>query len=219
MTKDASFPRGYSMAAYGDNRLDRREHQTERDSEAAQRAVDERLLYSTDNAAVWAEEFAKVCPEVDRGLMIGWFANCAESAKMLEAKRLVIAASGLSPEAPEPDKPKLVPPYWHRGHEVEESLQNAMLREQDAKDAALTVADLNFDIDGDDPLADELSEIWLAAMDAAERCMHPGLRGFSEWCDRTRAACEVLINRLPDLAKRAAIHTQGTEGERHDRES
>jgi hypothetical protein len=32
---------------------------------------------------VWAYEFAKVAPSVDRGLMIAWFANCAENAKDL----------------------------------------------------------------------------------------------------------------------------------------
>jgi hypothetical protein len=42
-------------------------------------------LYATDDAAVWAEEFAKVEPDIDRGLMVGWFANAIETAKDLEA--------------------------------------------------------------------------------------------------------------------------------------
>lgn len=46
-----------------------------------QEPVDQKRLYSTDCAAVWAEEFAKVAPDVDRGLMVAWFANCAENAK------------------------------------------------------------------------------------------------------------------------------------------
>ena len=50
--------------------------------------VDERRLYATDNAAVWAEEFNKVCPEVDEGLMIGWFANAIESAKDRQANTI-----------------------------------------------------------------------------------------------------------------------------------
>jgi hypothetical protein len=38
-------------------------------------------LYATTNAQVWAEEFAKVCPDVDEGLMIGWFANAIETGR------------------------------------------------------------------------------------------------------------------------------------------
>ena len=34
-----------------------------------------------EKAAVWAEEFAKVHPEIDQGLMIGWFANAIETAR------------------------------------------------------------------------------------------------------------------------------------------
>ena len=45
--------------------------------------VDERRLRTTDDAVVWAEEFAKVYPDCDQGTMIGWFANCAENAKDL----------------------------------------------------------------------------------------------------------------------------------------
>lgn len=44
--------------------------------------VDEKRLRSTTDASVWAEEFAKVCPNVDQGLMIGWFANAIETTKM-----------------------------------------------------------------------------------------------------------------------------------------
>lgn len=43
--------------------------------------VDEALLRSTTRADIWAAEFAKVCPDVDQGLMIGWFANAIETAK------------------------------------------------------------------------------------------------------------------------------------------
>ncbi len=43
--------------------------------------VDEERLRSTTDAAVWADEFAKVRPDVDQGLMIGWFANAIEVAK------------------------------------------------------------------------------------------------------------------------------------------
>ena len=42
--------------------------------------VNEKLLRTTDDATVWANEFKKVCPEVDEELMIGWFANCAQTA-------------------------------------------------------------------------------------------------------------------------------------------
>lgn len=43
--------------------------------------VDTELLYSTTDAAVWSAEFVKVCPEVDEGLMITWFANAIETAR------------------------------------------------------------------------------------------------------------------------------------------
>ena len=46
--------------------------------------VDRHRLYATTDASVWAEEFYKVCPEVDEGLMIGWFANAIETAKAHE---------------------------------------------------------------------------------------------------------------------------------------
>jgi hypothetical protein len=45
--------------------------------------VDESKLLATDDAAVWAEEFVKLHPDVDEGTMIAWFANCAETAKGL----------------------------------------------------------------------------------------------------------------------------------------
>jgi hypothetical protein len=48
-------------------------------AQPAQELVDEKRLRSTDRADVWAEEFAKVIPSVDRGLMIAWFANCRDS--------------------------------------------------------------------------------------------------------------------------------------------
>jgi len=43
--------------------------------------VDELRLRETTDARVWAEEFAKVRPDVDRGLMIGWFANAIETGR------------------------------------------------------------------------------------------------------------------------------------------
>lgn len=49
--------------------------------------VDGELLRSTDAADVWATEFAKIHPEIDRGTMIAWFANCAEGAKDLRRWR------------------------------------------------------------------------------------------------------------------------------------
>lgn len=56
--------------------------------------VDRERLYATTDASVWAEEFAKVCPEVDQGLMIGWFANAIETAKRLHAEHLLRIAEG-----------------------------------------------------------------------------------------------------------------------------
>lgn len=44
-------------------------------------APDQERLYASTDAVVWAEEFAKVCPEVDKGLMIGWFANAFVTAE------------------------------------------------------------------------------------------------------------------------------------------
>lgn len=38
-------------------------------------------LHATTDAEVWAAEFAKVRPEVDRGLMVGWFANAIETGR------------------------------------------------------------------------------------------------------------------------------------------
>jgi len=46
--------------------------------------VNEALLRSTTDSHVWAAEFAKVRPEIDQGLMIGWFSNCAATAVDLE---------------------------------------------------------------------------------------------------------------------------------------
>jgi hypothetical protein len=43
--------------------------------------VDVHRLYSSTDAAVWAEEFMKVHPENDEGDMIGWFANAIEATK------------------------------------------------------------------------------------------------------------------------------------------
>lgn len=44
-------------------------------------AVDEARLRSSTDAWVWAEEFAKVCPTVSFGLMLGWFANAIETGR------------------------------------------------------------------------------------------------------------------------------------------
>ena len=43
--------------------------------------VDETLLRSTTDATIWAAEFKKIRPEIDEGLMIGWFANAIETAR------------------------------------------------------------------------------------------------------------------------------------------
>jgi hypothetical protein len=43
--------------------------------------VDEEKLRSTTNPKIWAEEFSKICPAVDIGLMTGWFANCAQNVE------------------------------------------------------------------------------------------------------------------------------------------
>lgn len=43
--------------------------------------VNEARLLCTTDAQVWAEEFAKVQPTVDEGLMIGWFANAIETGR------------------------------------------------------------------------------------------------------------------------------------------
>ncbi len=43
--------------------------------------VDTRRLEENTTADVWAEEFAKVRPDVDEGLMLGWFANAIEAGK------------------------------------------------------------------------------------------------------------------------------------------
>jgi hypothetical protein len=48
--------------------------------------ADVAALYATDDAAVWAKEFIRVVESgvtPNEGLMIGWFANCAETAKAL----------------------------------------------------------------------------------------------------------------------------------------
>lgn len=42
--------------------------------------VDQERLYATSDALVWADEFGKVCPDVDAGLMISWFANAMQTA-------------------------------------------------------------------------------------------------------------------------------------------
>ena len=46
--------------------------------------VNQARLYATTDARVWAEEFAKVFPDVAQGTMITWFANAIETARMLD---------------------------------------------------------------------------------------------------------------------------------------
>ena len=58
--------------------------------------VNTERLYSTTDAAVWAEEFHKVCPDVDEGLMIGWFANAIGTAKS-SAQLVVIPVGVIEP--------------------------------------------------------------------------------------------------------------------------
>ncbi|MDQ2782216.1 MAG: hypothetical protein M3Y26_06730 [Actinomycetota bacterium] len=41
--------------------------------------VDEARLRATTDAGVWADEFAKVQPDADWGLMVGWFANAIQA--------------------------------------------------------------------------------------------------------------------------------------------
>lgn len=50
--------------------------------------VNERRLRAAADAAVWAEEFAKVEPNVDQGLMVGWFANAMQTALIHAPKRV-----------------------------------------------------------------------------------------------------------------------------------
>ncbi len=55
--------------------------------------VDEAVLYATDDAMIWAEEWCKVAREIaaaddgreviDEGWMVGWYANAMETAKQL----------------------------------------------------------------------------------------------------------------------------------------
>lgn len=44
--------------------------------------VNTERLYSTTDASVWAEEFAKVQPDIDEGFMVGWFANAMQTVEM-----------------------------------------------------------------------------------------------------------------------------------------
>jgi hypothetical protein len=67
------------------------------------------LLYSTDDASVWAKEWVRIATEItegadegygvllDEGWMIGWFANCAENAKAHEHGRIREKLSTLDP--------------------------------------------------------------------------------------------------------------------------
>lgn len=38
-------------------------------------------LHGTTDAEVWASEFCRLHPEIDKGLMIGWFANAIETGR------------------------------------------------------------------------------------------------------------------------------------------
>jgi hypothetical protein len=64
----------------------------------ANATVNTDALGRTDDAQVWAQEFMKVYhrskADVDEGLMIAWFANCAETAKSLERHRIDADAKG-----------------------------------------------------------------------------------------------------------------------------
>lgn len=55
------------------------------DLEQAKSEEQMHLLYSTDDAQIWAQEFMKNfghrLQDIDEGLMIGWFANAIETAK------------------------------------------------------------------------------------------------------------------------------------------
>jgi hypothetical protein len=53
--------------------------------------VDVERLYTTTKADMWAAEFAKVCPEVDQGLMIGWFANAIETGRRASVDERIVA--------------------------------------------------------------------------------------------------------------------------------
>lgn len=64
---------------------------------AGANTVDQERLYATTDAMVWAEEFAKVCPDVDQGLMLSWFANAIEVGR-------AAGPSGL-PDPPTPADP------------------------------------------------------------------------------------------------------------------
>jgi hypothetical protein len=54
--------------------------------------VDEKRLYATSDASVWAEEFIKEFgprkEDIDEGLMIGWFANAICTATDAVARQL-----------------------------------------------------------------------------------------------------------------------------------
>jgi hypothetical protein len=58
-------------------------------------------LRSSADAKVWAEEFAKVAPEIDPGFMIGWFANIVETARVLDRggdpTEVKVTTGGISP--------------------------------------------------------------------------------------------------------------------------
>lgn len=46
--------------------------------------VDQKRLFNTDSALVWAEEFCKMNPGADESTMTAWFANAIETAKTLQ---------------------------------------------------------------------------------------------------------------------------------------
>jgi len=63
-------------------------------SENSKPTIDQDKLLTSTDAQVWATEFAKVRPDVDEGLMLGWFANAIETSWRI-AKKDQISARGL----------------------------------------------------------------------------------------------------------------------------
>lgn len=56
--------------------------------------VDEKLLRSTTDAAVWTNEFIKVVPDADWGLMVGWFANAIETGRDAGLRAAAVSVGG-----------------------------------------------------------------------------------------------------------------------------
>lgn len=89
--------------------------------------VDEARLYATTDATVWAEEFAKVRPDVDFMLMVGWFANAIETARRIATydekrhalTRLIVAADQMRDNWAESDE-AVKAQLWRDLHEASE---------------------------------------------------------------------------------------------------